>query len=70
MKPMFGTIEDPVKAREWNKDSALKAFRAFVFALRSQTVPTAPAGWQLETEQAVPTLAETAGKKLSVLDML
>ena len=69
MKSMFGSIEDPVKAREWNKDSTLKAFRAFVFALRSQTVPTAPAGWQLETEEAVPKLAEVAGKKLSVLDM-
>jgi hypothetical protein len=69
MKPMFGNIEDPVKAREWNKESTPKAFRAFVFALRSQTVPTAPAGWQLETEEAVPKLAEAAAKKLSVLDM-
>ena len=70
MKPMFGSIEDPSKAREWNKDSAPKAFRTFVFALRSQTVPTAPAGWQLETEESVPKLAEAAAKKLSVLDML
>ena len=69
MKPMFGTIEDPTKMREWTKDSAPKAFRAFVFALRSQTVPTAPSGWQLETEEAVPKLAEAAAKKLSVLDM-
>lgn len=69
MKTMFGTIEDPVKSREWNKESTPKAFRAFVFALRSQTVPTAPAGWQLEIEESVPKLAEAAGKKLSLLDM-
>lgn len=69
MKPIFGTIEDPAKVREWNKESAPKAFRAFVFALRSQTVPTAPAGWQLETEEGVPKLAEAAGTKLTLLDM-
>lgn len=69
MKPMFGTIEDPVKSREWNRETAPKAFRAYVFALRSQTVPTAPGGWQLENEETVPRLAEVARQKLTLLDM-
>ena len=69
MKPMFGTIEDPIKSREWNRETAPKAFRAYVFALRSQTVPTAPSGWQLENEETVPRLAEVAGQKLTLLDI-
>lgn len=69
MNPMFGTIEDPIKARDWNRETSPKAFRAYVFALRSQTVPTAPSGWQLENEESVPKLAEVAGQKLTLLDM-
>ena len=70
MKPLFGTIEDPAKTRDWTKETAPKSFRAYVFALRSQTVPTAPVGWQLETDASAPVLAAVAGKKLTVLDML
>ena len=71
MKPMFGTIEDHIKTNTWKADTSTKAFKAFVFALRSATVPQAPAGWLLEHEtEVVPVLAKTAAKKLSVLDIL
>ena len=70
MKPLFGTIEDPIKTRDWDKGTTPKAFRAFVFALRSQTVPTAPVGWLLENEESVPALAAAAAQKLTLLDML
>ena len=71
LKPMFGTIEDYVKTAEWNADITTKAFKAFVFALRSQTVPQAPSGWLLESETEVaPALAAIVGKKLTVLDIL
>lgn len=71
LKPMFGTIEDHVKTAEWNADSTAKAFKAFVFALRSQTVPHAPSGWLLENEkEVVPALAAIVAKKLNVLDTL
>ncbi len=69
-KPLFGSIEDGVKTKEWSKDAAPKAFRAFVFGLRSSTVPHSPTGWLLENEEAVPLLAKLAGEKLSVIDLL
>ena len=59
IRPLFGSIEDPVKTREWSKDGAPKAFRAFVFGLRSNTVPNAPVGWLWKTKnphQCLPNL--------------
>ena len=52
-------------------DLDLRRSMAFVFALRSQTVPQAPSGWLLENETEVaPALAAIVGKKLTVLDIL
>ena len=70
VKPLFGSIEDPAKTKEWSRDAAPKAFRAFVFGLRSNTVPNAPVGWFLEKEEATPLLAKLAGEKLSLIDIL
>ena len=69
-KPMFGSIEDPAKTKEWSKDAAPKAFRAFVFGLRSNTVPNAPVGWLLENEECTPVLAKLASEKFSLIDIL
>jgi len=70
LKPMFGSIEDPVKLKEWSHEGAAKGFRAYVFGLRSNTVPHAPVGWKLEDEESVPHLAELAAQKLSMIDIL
>lgn len=70
MKPLFGALEDPVKTQEYTVETAAKAFRAYVFALRSNTVPKAPSGWMLEEETAVTFLPELAQVKLSILDIL
>lgn len=70
LKPMFGSIEDPVKVKEWSHEGAAKGFRAFVFGLRSNTVPNAPVGWKLEDEESVPYMAELAANKLSMIDIL
>ena len=70
MKPMFGSIEDPVKQKEHSIEAATKAFRAFVFGLRSNTVPHAPVGWKLEDEESLPIMAELAAKKLNMIDLL
>jgi hypothetical protein len=70
MKPLFGALEDPIKTQEYSAESAGKAFRAYVFALRSNTVPKALPGWMLETDENVPFLAELAAKKLTLLDVL
>lgn len=70
MKPLFGSIEDGVKVSELNAAEAAKSFRAYVFALRSNTVPKAPAGWKLEAEPHLPKFNEIAEQTVSVLDIL
>lgn len=70
LKPMFGSIEDPAKAPEINALEAAKAFRAFVFAMRANTAPRAPAGWRLEDDQHLPKFNEIVAKTVSVLDIL
>jgi hypothetical protein len=70
MKPLFGALEDPIKTQDYSSESAGKAFRAYVFALRSNTVPKALPGWMLDTDENVPFLAEVAAKKLTLLDVL
>jgi len=70
MKPLFGSLEDGVKAPEISGDVAGKNFRAYVFGLRSNTVPKAPAGWRLEDDEHAPKLAELAGTQLSLLDVI
>lgn len=70
MKPLFGSLEDGVKEVQHNSDATGKAFRAYIFAQRSNTVPKAPAGWRLEDEEHVPKLAALAAHQMSVLDML
>ena len=67
---MFGTIEDPIKVKEWSKENAPKAFRAFVFGLRSNTVPNPPTGWLIENEESTPLLAKLAAEQLSLIDLL
>lgn len=70
MKLMFGTIEDPVKVQAYSGQDMLKSFRAYVFGLRSDTVPRAPAGWSLETEESLVHFKELVSKKISFLDSI
>ena len=49
---------------------ASKGFRAFVFALRANTVQRAPAGWRLEEQEHLPQFNEIASRTVSVLDIL
>ena len=70
LKPMFGTVEDPVKELKWSVEGSSKGFRAYVFGLRSNTVPQAPTGWDLGGEEALPKLSELAKTKLSLIDVL
>jgi len=69
MKSMFGTIEDPAKTQEYNSENTIKAFRAYVFGLRSNTVPKAPEGWRLENDEHIDKLKPLIEASVSVLDM-
>lgn len=70
MKPIFGSLEDPAKTNELGGEATIKSFKAFVFALRSNTSLKALVGWRLEDDAHVPLLAEVAGKQVSILDSL
>ena len=68
LKSMFGNIEDPVKQPLEAAETTLKSLRAYVFGLRSNTVPTAPDGWLLEDDENIPKLTEIVKRTVSILD--
>ena len=65
LKTVFGNIEDPVKQPLEPKENTRKALRAYIFGLRSNTVPTRPAGWLLEKDENIPKLAELVAKPVT-----
>ena len=70
LKPLFGSLEDPVKEQEIRTGALLKSFKAYVFGTRSNTVPVRPVGWSLEGEESSVLLAELASVKLTMIDVL
>ena len=64
MKPMFGSLEDPVKPVEMLNRSR-KGVSSLCFALRSNTAPKAPAGWLLEDDVHLPKFNELVKKNVS-----
>ncbi len=70
LKSMFGSIEQGAKAPEINVAEAAKTFRAYVFALRASTAPSAPSGWRLEEQEHLPNFNEIVMRSVSVLDIL
>jgi len=68
MKPLFGTVDEPVKARAYAAEETVKKFKAYVFALRSNSAPLAPAGWRIEDESELSHLAGVAARSVSLLD--
>jgi len=69
MKSMFSSIEDSIKTLEYNSEGSVKSFRAFIFGMRSNTVPKAPAGWQIQNDEHLEKLNKIIEKPVSVLDM-
>ena len=70
MKPMFGSIEDAVKQKEYSEELAKKAFRAYVFRLRSNPEDAAPSDWKLEDDEHIGALGVLVSKQVSILDAL
>ena len=69
MRSMFGSVEDAVKTKEYSPETALKSFKAYVFGLRSNTVPTAPDGWKIETDEHIELLKPLLEEQVSILDI-
>lgn len=66
LKPIFGTLEGPEKKREYSSEKTIKSFKAYVFALRSKTVPQAPAGWALENDENLKAFGELVNARVGV----
>ena len=70
LKGLFGSADEPVKAREHSADTAVKSFKAYVFALRNQVVEFAPAGWKLADTEESDVLQALTKQNLSPLDFI
>lgn len=70
MKPMFGSIEDAAKQKEYSEELAKKAFRAYVFRLRSNPEDAAPSNWKLEDDEHTGSFGDLVRKQVSILDAL
>lgn len=68
MKPLFGTILDPMKEEEYKADITVKNFKAFVFNLRSDPSKKAPAGWEITEEEHLAKFKELFEKPVSIFD--
>lgn len=68
MKPLFGTIIDPIKEEEYKLDITVKNFKAFVFNLRSDSSKKAPAGWDIANEEHLSKFKDLFDKPVSIFD--
>lgn len=68
LKPMFGSIEDPVKQKEYSGALMIKAFRTHTFNVRGNPEIAAPAGWSLEDDPSITDFGELVRKQASLLD--
>lgn len=68
LKSMFSSADDAVKEKKYSAEEAVKKFKAYVFAVRSDSAPIAPAGWKIEDETELEHLSAVAARPLSILD--
>jgi hypothetical protein len=70
LTPLFGEADEPVKLLNYSGEDTLKRFKAYVFGLRSESAPEAPAGWNLGAETNVLHIADIARREVSIFDAL
>ena len=66
LKPLFGTLEAPEKKKDYSSEKTIKSFKAYVFALRSKTVPQSPIGWALENDESLNRFGDLVNAKVGV----
>ena len=66
LKPLFGTLEAPEKKKDYSSEKTIKSFKAYIFALRSKTVPQSPTGWALENDDSLNRFGELVNAKVGV----
>ena len=66
---MFSSALDPVKTREYGYENSVKVFRVTTFAIRNNTMPKAPAGWNIsDVDNELGWLKELIEKPADILD--
>jgi hypothetical protein len=70
LKGIFGSADEPVKNLEHNAEAAVKAFKAYVYALRNEVAELAPSGWKLSDVEHSDVFQKLAKQNLSPLDFL
>ncbi|MDC0336652.1 hypothetical protein OAN95_00375 [Alphaproteobacteria bacterium] len=70
LKGIFGSADEPVKTKEFSPDTAVKAFKAYVFAIRNEVAEMAPAGWNRADVEGSQVLERLFNQKLSPLDFI
>ncbi len=66
LQPLFGTLEGPEKKKPYSSEKAIKNFRAYIFGLRSKTVPKAPPGWALGNEEKLKKFKDLVNAKVGI----
>ena len=70
LRGLLGSAEDPVKSREHSAEGAVRAFKAYVYALRNEVAELAPSGWKLSDVEESEVFQKLATQKISPLDFL
>tara|TARA_B100001059_G_scaffold157446_1_gene157071 strand:- start:13942 stop:14430 length:489 start_codon:yes stop_codon:yes gene_type:complete len=70
LTPLFGAADDPTKTMTYSGEATAKRFKAYVFGLRSNSAPVAPAGWHLSVDSNLLHVADVARRTVSILDGL
>ena len=70
IKAMFGSQLDAIKVKDYNANDVLLAFKAYVFALRNNQTPLAPAGWNIKQVEEVDLYQRLSAEGGSLLDYL
>ena len=70
LKGLFGSAFDPTKEKKYQEKNTLKAFRAYVFGLRSGVSEKPTPGWDILEEEDLEFLKELIKKEANISDAL
>ena len=70
IKSMFGSQLDAIKVKDYGGNDVLLAFKAYVFALRNNQTPLAPAGWNIKQVEEIDLYQRLSAQGGGLLDYL
>ena len=70
LKGLFGAADEPVKTKEYSSEAAVKAFKAYVYAIRNEVAEMAPAGWKPGDVEGSAVIEKLSNQNLSPLDFI